>query len=68
MNRLKKRDTPARLERPGAATTGRGDRAVHDALTNNHIESLLDEGLAETFPASDPVAVTWPGRSGPGGV
>jgi hypothetical protein len=65
MNRLKKHVIAARPDRSGAAAPARGDRGVHDALTNNHIESLLDEGLAETFPASDPVAVTWPGEGGP---
>jgi hypothetical protein len=28
-------------------------------LVRSHFEDLLDEGLEETFPASDPVAVDW---------
>jgi hypothetical protein len=28
-------------------------------LVRSHLEDLLDEGLEETFPASDPVAVDW---------
>jgi hypothetical protein len=31
-----------------------------DRTARRHIEKLLDEALAETFPASDPVAVTPP--------
>lgn len=35
------------------------DAAVHDQemLEREHAESLLDEALRETFPASDPIAV-----------
>jgi len=29
---------------------------------SKHIEDLLDEALAQTFPASDPIAVSPPGR------
>jgi len=54
-------DTPERRDRPAAARARRGGRAVDDQITSSHVEALLDEGLAETFPASDPVAVTWPG-------
>ncbi len=31
----------------------------------NHLEEMLDEALEETFPASDPVALTEPGTNGP---
>jgi hypothetical protein len=31
-----------------------------DDADRNAIEPLLDEALAETFPASDPIAVTTP--------
>jgi hypothetical protein len=30
---------------------------LHEPLTE-HVERLLDEALAETFPASDPIAVS----------
>ena len=30
--------------------------------TSEHVERLLDEALAETFPASDPIAVSPPVR------
>ncbi len=30
-----------------------------------HLEDMLDEALGETFPASDPVALTEPGTDGP---
>ena len=29
--------------------------------TSEHVERLLDEALAQTFPASDPIAVSPPG-------
>ena len=40
--------TNNKLERPAAA---RSDRA--------HLEKLLDQALADSFPASDPVAVNF---------
>ena len=33
-----------------------------------HVEHLLDEALQETFPASDPIAVSPPPRSAHSGV
>ncbi len=30
-----------------------------------HLKDMLDEALEETFPASDPVALTEPGTDGP---
>lgn len=33
--------------------------------TDDEIERELDEGLMETFPASDPVAITAPGGGAP---
>lgn len=41
-----------------SATSAR--EAAADPATSEKLESLLDEGLAETFPASDPVAVSDP--------
>jgi nicotinate phosphoribosyltransferase len=31
-----------------------------DAAERQHLDELLDEGLKETFPASDPVAIVQP--------
>jgi hypothetical protein len=31
----------------------------------SHVDALLDEALAETFPASDPVALPWRGGAAP---
>jgi nicotinate phosphoribosyltransferase len=36
-----------------------------DAETKRRLERALDEGLEETFPASDPVAVTEPAATPP---
>jgi hypothetical protein len=33
------------------------ERAAGGQAARSHVESLLDEALAETFPASDPVAI-----------
>jgi hypothetical protein len=55
------RDAPRRGDRPAAARPRRSGRAVDDPIASNRVDALLDEGLAETFPASDPVAVTSPG-------
>jgi len=54
-------DAPGRRDRPAAARPRRSGRVVDDPIASSRIDALLDEGLAETFPASDPVAVTWPG-------
>jgi predicted GNAT family acetyltransferase len=42
------------LDLPGATGTGRNDK--------KHLDELLDEGLKQTFPASDPPAVVDPTR------
>jgi len=39
--------------------------APRGADTASHLEALLDEALAETFPASDPVALLWRGGAAP---
>jgi nicotinate phosphoribosyltransferase len=36
---------------------------VADAAKRQHLDELLDEGLKETFPASDPVAIVQPTSS-----
>jgi hypothetical protein len=45
--------------KPGATTPAKP--------TKNQLERELEEGLEETFPASDPVAVTEPAPSHEGG-
>jgi len=42
------------------------DRKPADA-TQRKLDELLEEGLEDTFPASDPVAVTEPGSAPPNG-
>jgi nicotinate phosphoribosyltransferase len=42
------------------STIGKG------AWTKEHLEQALEQGLEDTFPASDPVAVTEPARTPPG--
>lgn len=56
------RDAPGPGDRPAAARPRRSARVVDDQIARDRVDALLDEGLAETFPASDPVAVTSPGR------
>ena len=56
------RAAPGPGDRPAVARPRRSRRVVDDQIARNHVDALLDEGLAETFPASDPVAVTSPGR------
>jgi hypothetical protein len=36
---------------------------VADAAERRHLDELLDEGLKETFPASDAVAIVQPSQS-----
>jgi len=36
------------------------------AWTKEHLDRALEQGLEDTFPASDPVAVTEPARTPPG--
>ncbi|TAK47876.1 MAG: hypothetical protein EPO23_10150 [Xanthobacteraceae bacterium] len=38
----------------------RSQGGQHHDRNRRHLEELLNEGLVETFPASDPVAVTQP--------
>jgi hypothetical protein len=54
-------DASSRREPARPAPMGRKDRVGEDAFASSHIEALLDEALAETFPASDPVALLWRG-------
>jgi len=37
-----------------------------EAWTKERLEQALEQGLEDTFPASDPVAVTEPARTPPG--
>lgn len=38
-------------------TNGKRDRTVAARPGRDHLEKLLDQALADSFPASDPVAV-----------
>jgi hypothetical protein len=44
-------------QRPGEAV-GQEDRAFGRPTPKEHQDNLLDEGIEETFPASDPVSVS----------
>lgn len=44
--------------RNGAATQKPADDAAKRDQYKRHLDRLLDEALQETFPASDPIAVT----------
>jgi hypothetical protein len=48
---------PADLPRQRRAPDKRGD---DDRAAQVHLDALLDDALAETFPASDPVALLAP--------
>ena len=63
-----KNDAFARPDRPRPIATGRNERAGGEASASSHIEALLDEALAETFPASDPVALLWRGGATPNDI
>jgi hypothetical protein len=54
-------EASGRRNRPGPVRAARDERGARDELTSSRIEALLDEGLALTFPASDPVALPLPG-------
>jgi hypothetical protein len=54
-----KNDAFALPDRPRAVAAGGNERGRDEELASSHIEALLDEALAETFPASDPVALLW---------
>ena len=49
-------NTPTPTPTPEAASHAPGEREDDDDLEARQ-EDLIDEGLAETFPASDPVSV-----------
>jgi len=50
---------PATLKQPRP-----GRRQEQQPTEDRRLEAALEEGLEETFPASDPVAVTEPRRQG----
>lgn len=47
---------------PQNAESGRRSRPIlkRNSLGSQHQEDILDEALTETFPASDPVAISFP--------
>lgn len=49
---------------PGSSKPKAGDK---EHTPDEQLERELEEGLEETFPASDPVAVTEPAREHPTG-
>ena len=55
---------PANPRHPGSAS---GPPPQPAKPTKDQLERKLEEGLEETFPASDPVAVTEPAPSRKGG-
>ena len=58
-------EASGRRDRPRPERAARDKRGARDELASSRIEALLDEGLALTFPASDPVALPWPGGAKP---
>jgi hypothetical protein len=44
-------------------TARRSDRKDAESAEKRRLDQALDEGLVETFPASDPVSVTQPSPS-----
>jgi hypothetical protein len=42
--------------------------SASEASASARVEALLDEALAETFPASDPVALPWPNAATPNDI
>ncbi|HTV38155.1 MAG TPA: hypothetical protein VMF12_17125 [Xanthobacteraceae bacterium] len=52
---------PRREDR--SADVDHRDRRAAEAARKKALEDALDSGLEDTFPASDPVAVTQPARS-----
>jgi len=60
-----KKKTPARkkLAAPKKAPVGK-KKAARKKAVKRRLERELNEGLLETFPASDPVAVTEPAVDG----
>lgn len=47
-------------------TTDRPEPIVSDTAERPGTQSLLDESLAMTFPASDPLSISQPGHDEPG--
>jgi hypothetical protein len=45
---------------PAAPEQDKGSPLVPELPKDEHEEELIDEGLTETFPASDPVAIPTP--------
>jgi hypothetical protein len=46
-----------------SAKSGAGRRGEEDSKRHDRLDDALERGLEETFPASDPVAVTQPPHS-----
>jgi hypothetical protein len=62
----RKKKTPARKKLAARKkTTVRKKKSARKKAVKRRLERELNEGLLETFPASDPVAVTEPGVDGP---
>ena len=51
-----------KAEKPKAIKTARQSAPPKHGPTLQSVDALLDEALSETFPASDPVALTQPSR------
>jgi hypothetical protein len=51
---------PNRIEAVLGNTTGVAEMTVAEARTAAELDRLLDEALAETFPASDPISIFLP--------
>jgi hypothetical protein len=45
---------------PASPPTAAGGRAQDERAAHVHLDALLDEALAATFPASDPIALPAP--------
>jgi hypothetical protein len=65
---LAKNDAFALPDRPRPVAIGGNERGRDEVLASSHVEALLDEALAETFPASDPVALLWRGGATPNDI
>ena len=56
---------PPRKRRPRSVEREPTDEAAKREHYKRHLDRLLDEALQETFPASDPIAVTPRRRKSP---
>jgi hypothetical protein len=56
---------PSQRHRRRRAGAQHGDEATTREQYKRHLDSLLDEALRDTFPASDPIAVTPRRRKAP---